>query len=65
MVVRPGDIIFGDDDGLLAIDPAIARELAAQVRQVEAKEKKTLASIADGTVDRSWVDKLLEGKGVL
>ena len=65
MVVRPGDIIVGDEDGLLAIDPAIARELAAEVRQVEAKEKKTLASIADGTVDRSWVDKLLKEKGVL
>ena len=65
MVVQPGDIIVGDLDGLLAIRPEIAEELAKLVAAVEKKEKDILAKIAKGTLDRSWVDQVLRAKGVL
>ncbi len=65
MVVQPGDIIVGDQDGLLAIRPEIAEELAKLVAAVEKKEKDILAKIAKGTLDRSWVDQVLRAKGVL
>ena len=65
MVVQPGDIIVGDEDGLLAIRPEIAEELAKLVAAVEKKEKEILAKIAKGTLDRSWVDQVLRAKGAL
>jgi len=65
MVVHPGDIIVGDYDGLLAIRPAIADQLAKDVAAVEKKEKGILAAIAKGTSDRSWVEATLRAKGVI
>jgi regulator of RNase E activity RraA len=65
MVVHPGDIIVGDYDGVFAIRPEIADELAALVKAVEKKEKDILKQIAKGTLDRKWVDQSLRAKGVL
>jgi regulator of RNase E activity RraA len=47
-VVRPGDLLIGDDDGLAALDPALAR---AHIDAAEAKlerEAAWLASLAGG-----------------
>ena len=65
MVVHPGDIIVVDYDGVFAIRPDIADELAALVMAVEKKEKDILKQIAKGTLDRKWVDQSLRAKGVL
>ncbi len=65
MVVHPGDIIVGDQDGLLAIRPDVAEAIAKEVALVEKKEKEILAKIAKGTLDRSWVDEILRAKGIL
>jgi regulator of RNase E activity RraA len=65
MVVHPGDIIVGDQDGLFAIRPEIADELAKLVADIEKKEKEIFVKIAKGTLDRSWVDQALRAKGVL
>ena len=65
MVVHPGDIIVGDYDGVFAIRPEIADELAALVMAVEKKEKDILKQIAKGTLDRKWVDQSLRAKGGL
>ena len=64
MVVMPGDLIVGDSDGVLAIRPEIASELAQQVILIEKKEQLILAEIANGESDRSWVDETLRKKGV-
>jgi RraA family protein len=64
MVVMPGDLIVGDSDGVLAIRPDIASELAQQVILIEKKEQLILAEIANGESDRSWVDETLRKKGV-
>lgn len=63
MVIEPGDLILGDDDGLLcvpfdqieAVYKAAAAKLAAETRQ--------LAEFAGGTSDRSWVDASLQRLG--
>ncbi len=65
MVVRPGDIIVGDGDGLIAVSPADAGKIAALVANVQKAEAAVLASIAAGTVDRAWVDATLKSKGVI
>ncbi|MBP0598915.1 RraA family protein [Herbaspirillum sp. LeCh32-8] len=55
MVVHPGDLMVGDQDGLLAIAPAeLAQVLAGAARQRD-KEADALRAIAAGTLDRSWI----------
>ncbi|MDT3718209.1 RraA family protein [Pseudomonas oryzihabitans] len=63
MVIEPGDLIIGDDDGLLCVpydqvadvyDPAVAKHAA---------EEKQMQQIAEGTNDRSWVLAALKQKG--
>ncbi len=48
-VVSPGDIVVGDEDGVVTFSAAIAADLAAAVRKQLAKEAEIMASIADGT----------------
>jgi regulator of RNase E activity RraA len=62
--VYPGDVIIGDADGVLAIPRAAAPEIAKLCHAQIAREKTILASIADGTVDRRWVDEMLKAKGL-
>jgi RraA family protein len=49
MVVSPGDIVVGDDDGVVAFPQAIAADLLDAVRKQEAKESDILESIRAGT----------------
>lgn len=63
MVVHPGDIIVGDEDGVVAVPLDSAEELLELASKHRAKEDKTMADILAGTVDRGWVDKLLREKG--
>jgi RraA family protein len=60
MVVCPGDIIVGDEDGVLAIAQADAADVIERARQTEQKEAQALRSIAEGTFDRSWIAAQLE-----
>ncbi|MGR3272689.1 RraA family protein [Thalassococcus profundi] len=64
MVIHPGDLIVGDCDGLVCVplDAAAAILDAAEAKQ--RAEVTEIAAIRDGNVDRSWVDKLLETRGV-
>lgn len=65
MVVRPGDIVIGDGDGLLAIAPEEAEDIAARVEAIQRVEADALQAIAEGRADRSWVERTLREKGVL
>lgn len=64
MVIHPGDLIVGDCDGLVCVP---LDEAATILDAAEAKQRAEVAEIAairDGSVDRRWVDKLLETRGV-
>lgn len=63
MVIHPGDIIVGDEDGLAAVPPKWAAEVLVLVQEQLSREVTMLRSIRDGTVDRSWVDETLRRKG--
>lgn len=63
MVVHPGDIIVGDDDGL-AVVPAESAELILELATAQKqREEAIFASIENGTIDRSWIDATLIQKG--
>ena len=65
MVVNPGDIVAGDDDGVVFIAPADAAAVAAAARSKLAAEQATLAAIARNAYDDSWIDKALAAKGLI
>ncbi len=66
MVIEPGDLVMGDDDGIMCVpydllDPvheAAAKKSAGEVKQLEA-----FLSGAYGVNERKWVDKALEESG--
>jgi len=62
-VINPGDILVGDCDGLLAVNPEEAPGLLEEVRAVGEKEVRTMADIEAGTFDLSWIDAALRAKG--
>ena len=63
-IVYPGDIVVGDDDGVLFIRPEEAKELAEATKNVERKEADIMAHILnDGTYIRPWVDEKLKEIG--
>lgn len=64
MVVMPGDIVAGDDDGLVFIAPREARSVAEAARKKLAAEAATLDSIAKNAYNDAWIDELLRAKGV-
>jgi len=64
MVVMPGDIVVGDDDGVVFIAPAEARAVAAASRKKAQVEAQTLDSIAKRAYDDAWIDQALKAKGV-
>ena len=52
-VVNPGDIILGDDDGVVVIPLEIAEEVLKKAEEKEAKEEIARARYATGE-DQSW-----------
>lgn len=65
MVVNPGDIVVGDEDGVLAFAPALLDGLIAAATAKDAQEQAQLEATLAGTFDRSWIDATLREKGVL
>lgn len=63
MLVNPGDLIIGDEDGLAVVPFEFAEEVLHKVKAQEDREREILESIENGTVDRSWVDETLREKG--
>ena len=62
-VVRPGDILYGDADGVVVIRREDAEDVLAKGRAHNAMEQESFCQIAAGTYDRSWIDKALAEKG--
>jgi len=63
MLVHPGDIIVGDEDGLAVVPRELSHQILQLAREHAAKEEVIFRTIKDGTVDRSWVDQTLRQKG--
>lgn len=64
VVVRPGDILVGDDDGVVVIEPQSAQYVLEQSMKKNAGEAKLIEQITNGSRDYSWIDKALKEKSV-
>ena len=63
-IVRPGDIIVGDGDGVIIVPQEIAAEIADATDAVMKKEAGIMDHILnDGTYIRPWVDEKLKEIG--
>jgi regulator of RNase E activity RraA len=65
IVVEPGDIIVGDQSGLVVVPQEIARELLDRLEASAAKETDYAAAVADGDFSNDWVDALLGESGLV
>ncbi|WP_346830799.1 RraA family protein [Pseudomonas abietaniphila] len=63
MVIEPGDLIIGDDDGLLCIPYDHVAEVYERATFKHHAELKQMDQIAKGENDRSWVIETLKKKG--
>lgn len=63
VVIHPGDILVGDEDGLVVIKPEDAPELLQKTKAKNLAEQKTMQEIENMAWDRTWVDKALQERG--
>ena len=61
--VNPGDIVLGDQDGVIIIPRQDAAKLLETAQKFSADDHAKFAAAKKGTADRSWVEKSLEAKG--
>jgi RraA family protein len=63
VVVNPGDIVYGDSDGVVVIREADAPELIELARKHVASEEAIFKGINEGTLNRDWVESTLVANG--
>ena len=59
MVIAPGDLVLGDDDGVLGVPLDRVDEVFKAATAKYDAEQRQIANIQAGTHDASWVDKQL------
>jgi regulator of RNase E activity RraA len=59
MVIEPGDLVIGDDDGLLCVPFDAVEEVFGKAHAKHATETESFRKIAAGENDRSWIDRKL------
>jgi len=63
-VVHSGDIVVGDEDGVVTFSPAEAGTLLEAVKKTAANEEAIKAEIATGRLQQAWLDKVLSAHGL-
>jgi RraA family protein len=63
-VVRPGDMIVADDDGVVVMRQELAPEIIDEVHKIIQREDNRLKEIEAGQVIRPGIDEMLAQKGV-
>lgn len=62
ITIHPGDILVGDDDGIVAIRPGDAQEIYEKTLLKNKKEEELVRLIKEGRRDNSWIDRALNEK---
>jgi len=65
MIINPGDIVVGDEDGLVAFSKEDAEGVLAKAREHEAHEERVKAEIATQVIEQSWITNALVKAGLM
>ncbi|VTU18289.1 4-hydroxy-2-oxoglutarate aldolase [Variovorax sp. PBS-H4] len=60
-VVRAGDLVVGDLDGVVCVPQTLARAALEACLQLAARERDTFEAIRRGTLSRAWIAQALRG----
>ncbi len=63
LVIEPGDLVVGDEDGLLCVPHDAAEAVLNATEAKQAAEQKQMAAIEAGTHSAAWVDETLRRLG--
>ncbi|MDP9994007.1 RraA family protein [Variovorax boronicumulans] len=63
-IVQPGDIVVGDDDGIVTFPPTEAARVLDAIEQTARFEAAIKAEIANGKVEQSWLTKAFAPHGL-
>jgi regulator of RNase E activity RraA len=63
-IVQPGDMVVGDEDGIVTFAQAEAPRLLEAVAQTERFEATIKAEIANGNAQQSWLTKAFAPHGL-
>ncbi len=64
IVVHPGDIVTGDQNGVVVVPRAVASELLDRLRERVVREVEYRDAVQRGDFSNEWVDNLLFESGV-
>jgi regulator of RNase E activity RraA len=64
MAKNAGDIVVGDQDGIVVVARRSAAAVAAGLKTVLAREKKMETSVKAGTTMPGWLEETMKAKGV-
>jgi regulator of RNase E activity RraA len=60
MVIQPGDLVLGDDDGVVCVPFDDCERVLAATKAKHEAETRQMESILAGSNDRAWVDAALK-----
>ncbi len=63
-VIQSGDLVVGDEDGVVSFPVSDAPALIEAARKTAANEEAIKREIATGRVEQSWLDKVLKPVGL-
>ena len=63
--VNPGDIVLGDDDGVVVIPAARAEQVARLAQEKVGQESQRIAAIARGAISPAWLQEAMERAGIV
>jgi RraA family protein len=63
MTVQPGELVLGDFDGVVSVPRADLQSVLAAGRKKQKAEQLQMEQTEDGSVDKSWIDRMLAERG--
>jgi RraA family protein len=63
-IISPGDVVVGDEDGVVAFPVSQAHALLKAVAATAKNEENIMAEIATGVREQEWLRKVLEPHGL-
>jgi 4-hydroxy-4-methyl-2-oxoglutarate aldolase len=63
--VNPGDVVLGDDDGVVVVPASRAQDVARQALDRIGKESQRMAAIGRGAISPAWLEEAMERAGIV